>query len=122
MIITDSVKNLNYLNNNKRAKYLRMQQVAASFDFCASIWNSILQCKQLAAAVLCAKYLITKCQKTRELLTIKGWYTQVAKITVYKRMIIAEEDRIDAYNWIWSLNFFHVSALSQMDACSCYMN
>lgn len=37
MIITDSVKNLNYLNNNKRVKYL-MPQVAASFDFCMSIW------------------------------------------------------------------------------------
>ena len=38
MIITDSVKNLNYLDNNKRVKYLRMPQVAASFDFCTSIW------------------------------------------------------------------------------------
>lgn len=60
--------------------------------------------------------------ETRELLTIKGWYTQVAKITVYKKMIIAQEDRIDAYNWIWSFYFYHVFALPQMNECNCYIN
>lgn len=46
----------------------------------------------------------------------------MAKITVYKRMIIAQEDRIDAYNWIWSFYFYHAFALLQMDERSCCMN